>query len=516
MALLGKLLLDRGVLTEEQLQEALEAQNRLTAQGMEKLLGDLLIAKGYATPQQIREVLEEQQKQVVVCGACRVQFNVGLGDVGAVVECPRCMRQVRVPEVLKEFNIAVPLEPTYIGPGPAPVAYLVVKRYDADDEIFPIREGDRLVAGSAPGTPILLEDEGVEPEHAVFQVVQGALFLTAMAKQEGVYVNGRKVSKCSLRIGDLVLLGHSPIMVSAGIPSSRGGLYGEGGRENLLDQDPTMLVGSVLGSFRFVKLLGIGGMAVVLLAEHVRLNRPVAVKVLKKEMLPNRKAADRFIREALAGARLNHPNIVQIYDAGHLGGLLFISMEYVEGEDMGMCVKRLGKLPVSVVLTISVQAAMAMQFAHEAGVIHRDIKPSNIMLTKDGRVKMLDLGIARVFHDAAPESRKVGIGTLVYMSPEQTQDAATVDHRADIYSLGATMYKLLTGQPPFKMKSVEGMVKAIRRDPVPDPRVYTPELSDELVEVLYIAMAKKPENRFQTMKEFQEELIRVWDLLRSD
>jgi len=514
MALLGKLLVERGILTHKQLAEALDAQSRLTAQGLEKLLGDLLVAKGWVTPDQIHGVLEQQQKLVAVCGACRTQFNVEPGDEGKVVTCPRCGRQVRIPENLGDLNMAMPLEPTFIDPGPAPVAYLVVKNYDGQEDIHPLKDGEKMTAGGSDRCQILVSGEGVEPVHCELSVVRGQLLLVDRSTKEGTFVNGRRIERCSLRIGDVVLLGRAPVQVSPGLPTGRGDLaFEDSSRENLLEEEPTSLVGRTIGKFRFIRVLGAGGMAVVLLAEHVTLGRLLAIKVLRREMLPNRKAVDRFVREALAGARLSHSNIVQTYDAGTLGGLLYISMEYIEGEDVGMWIKRYGRLPVNLALSITIQVAIALEAAHREKIIHRDIKPSNVMFTKDGRVKVLDLGIARVLTDEAPESSTVGLGTLVYMPPEQTRDAATVDHRADIYSLGATLYKMVTGQPPFRHKSVEGMVKAIRKEPLPDPRQFAPEIPQSVFDVLQIAMAKNPENRYQAMEEFQEELVRAWKSL---
>jgi len=514
MALLGKLLVDRGILSADQLKDALQAQDRLTAMGLEKLLGDLLIAKGYATPDQIREVLEEQQKHVVVCGGCRVQFNIRSQDLGTEMPCPRCGRNVQVPQELTDFNVAATVEPTYIDPGPAPLVYVVVKSYDGEDDAYPLREGEKVTLGTDSECRVRFEGEGVEPLHAEISVIQSTVIISDRSAREGIYINGRRVTSCILRVGDLVLLGRQPIMLSPGLPSGRDTLY-EGQRESLLEADPTSLVGRTVGKFRFVRVLGMGGMAVVLLADQLPLNRPVAVKVLRKEMVPNRRAVDRFIREALAGARLNHHNIVQTYDAGTLGGLMFISMEFVEGEDVGMWIKRFGHLPVGLALSISVQVALALEFAHQHGVIHRDVKPSNIMFTSDGRVKLLDLGIAKVLRETAPEGKKMGIGTLVYMPPEQTRDAATVDHRADIYSLGATLYKMLVGQPPFKHKEVEGMVKSIRRDPLPDPRTFVPEVPSRVVDILNVAMAKDPAHRHQSMKELQEDLVGAWNSLQE-
>ena len=222
------------------------------------------------------------------------------------------------------------------------------------------------------------------------------------------------------------------------------------------------------------------------------------------------------MREALAGARLNHTNIVQTYDAGTIGGLLFIAMEYIEGEDVSHWIKRFGRLPINLALSVTIQAAVGLQFAHEKGVIHRDVKPSNLMFAKEGRVKILDLGIAKVLHEEAPEKARMGIGTLVYMPPEQTRDASLVDLRADIYSLGASLYKMVTGTAPFKYKSVEDMIQAIRKEPLPDPRTIVPEIPAALAAVLAKAMAKDPDNRYQSMKEFQDHLVAVWNQVGRD
>jgi len=513
MALLGQMLVERGILTQGQLSDALDAQKRLTEQGLEKLLGDLLVAKGFATAEQIRLALEEQQKRVVTCGACRGQFSVFATDIGRVVACPRCARDVKVPHELKDFNLALPVNPVYIDGGTAPVAYVVVKHFDAVDDIVALKEGDDLIAGSGESCAIRVTGEEVDAEHCRLTVAGGSILLECLSEERGVYVNGRNVSKCTLTFGDLVLLGRAPLMISAGLPSSREGVDQWNHRDNLLDVDPAALIGRTIGRYRFVRLLGSGGMAMVLLAEQTSLNRLVAVKVLRREMTPSRKAVDRFVREALAGAQLTHANIVQIYDAGTIGGLLYISMEYVEGEDVGQWIRKFGKLPVSLSLSIAIQVAVAMDFAHQKGVVHRDIKPSNIMFTKDGRVKVLDLGIARVLHEAAPESSHSGVGTLVYMPPEQTRDAAHVDHRADVYALGSSLYKMVTGTPPFAKKGVDAMIRAIRHDRVPDPRGIVPDLPEGIVELLLVAMAKKPDDRFQTMREFQDQMVKVWNSL---
>ncbi len=178
---------------------------------------------------------------------------------------------------------------------------------------------------------------------------------------------------------------------------------------------------------------------------------------------------------------------------------------------MAQWIKKFGKLPISLALSVTIQAAVGLAFAHEKGVIHRDVKPSNLMFAKEGRVKLLDLGIAKVLHEEAPEKARMGIGTLVYMPPEQTRDASLVDARADIYSLGASLYKMVTGCAPFKFKTAEEMIQAIRRDPLPDPRIHNPEIPAALVGVLNKAMAKEPDQRYQSMKELQDHLVAVWN-----
>ena len=512
MARIGDLLVSRGILQPEQLAQALKAQQRLTQQGLEKLLGDLLVAQGFATPGQIREVLEDQQRYMVVCGACRVQFNVEVDDVGRDLTCPKCARTVRVPGVLKEFNVANPTEPTFIDPGSAPVGYLVVKQFDREDDIFALRNGDSLLIGTGPECHVRLNGEEVEPRHGRLRVSGNDILLEDISEDSGMFVNGRRIEKCALQFGDLILFGRSPIMLSPGLPSAAS-VLGEDmrTREHLLERDASTLVGTTIGRYRFVRLLGVGGMAKVLLAEQTSLNRLVAVKLLNKEMLLNKKAVDRFARESLAGGRLSHPNIVQTYDAGTMGGLLFIAMEYVEGEDVGNLIKRMGQLQLSLALNITLQTARALDFAHENGIIHRDVKPSNIMFCKDRPVKLLDLGIARILDETAPEKRRMGIGTLVYMPPEQTRDAGNVDHRADIYSLGATLFKMLTGRPPFKKKELRATIRSIRKDPMPDPRSVNPEIPEALVRVLERSMEKEPEARYQSMREFQTALFGVWN-----
>ena len=216
---------------------------------------------------------------------------------------------------------------------------------------------------------------------------------------------------------------------------------------------------AVLREYQLIEKLGEGGMGTVYRARHTKLDREVAVKLLPSERLRSAQAVSRFEREMKAIGRLHHPNIVQAFDAGEVEGQYYLAMELVSGLDLSMLVDRVGPLPVADACEIVRQAALGLQHAHEHELVHRDIKSSNLMLTPSGDVKILDLGLARL-QDPLSEEHEVTstgqvMGTLDYMAPEQLGDSHAVDIRADIYSLGATLYKLLTGRAPHADKRLQ-------------------------------------------------------------
>jgi tRNA A-37 threonylcarbamoyl transferase component Bud32 len=276
--------------------------------------------------------------------------------------------------------------------------------------------------------------------------------------------------------------------------------------------------------YRVAALVGRGGMGTVYRAEHTLMGRPVALKVIDPHLLEHPGALARFRQEVMAAARLSHPNIVIAYDADQAGSHHFLVMEFVEGTNLANYLQARGRLAAAEACAYVRQAALGLQHAFDKGMVHRDIKPHNLMLTPGGEIKVLDFGLARfVFEqfpdeDAcnrledtlAPHATRSGegvsgltaagsmMGTLDYMAPEQARDARRADIRADIYSLGCTLYQLLTGQVPFPGGDARSKAARLVNEVPPPVAELCPELPSGLAEVVARMMAQRPEDRYQT------------------
>jgi beta-lactam-binding protein with PASTA domain/predicted Ser/Thr protein kinase len=256
------------------------------------------------------------------------------------------------------------------------------------------------------------------------------------------------------------------------------------------------------------QLLGQGGMARVFRGTDRVLNRSVAVKVLSPQFASDDQFVARFRREAQAAAALNHPNIVSVYDTGDQGDVHYIVMEYMEGRTLRDVIRQEGPILPERASEIGQAVARALSSAHEAGLVHRDIKPGNIMLTRDGEVKVMDFGIARTSTGDTLTQTAAVLGTASYLSPEQAQ-GTTVDARSDIYSLGCVLYEMLTGRAPFTGDSPVAIAyKHVREDAVPPGRL-NPDVPSSLDAVVMKAMAKNPDNRYQTADELRQDLERA-------
>ena len=262
------------------------------------------------------------------------------------------------------------------------------------------------------------------------------------------------------------------------------------------------------------EILGFGGMSEVHLARDVRLHRDVAVKVLRADLARDPSFYLRFRREAQNAAALNHPSIVAVYDTGEAetatGPLPYIVMEYVDGVTLRDIVHTDGPLPAKRAIEIIADACQALNFSHQNGIIHRDVKPANIMINTTNAVKVMDFGIARAIADSGNSVTQTAavIGTAQYLSPEQAR-GEPVDARSDVYSLGCVLYEILTGEPPFTGDSpVAVAYQHVREDPVPPSKRHE-GISADLDAVVLKALAKNPENRYQTAAEMRADLVRV-------
>jgi len=267
------------------------------------------------------------------------------------------------------------------------------------------------------------------------------------------------------------------------------------------------LVSAVADRYRVEREIGRGGMATVFLAQDLRHNRPVAVKVLHPQLAVSL-GPDRFLREIQIAARLQHPHIVPLYDSGRAGDLLFYVMPYVEGESLRQRLEHESPLPVDEAVYIARGVAAALDYAHRQQIVHRDIKPENVML-HEGEPLVTDFGIAKAVTAAAAQSLTqtgTAVGTPAYMSPEQASGEVELDGRSDVYSLGAMLYEMVTGGTPFAGPTVQAILARLFTDPVPPLRQRRSDVPEWLEQVALKALAKKADERFATAAQFAQAL----------
>jgi len=274
---------------------------------------------------------------------------------------------------------------------------------------------------------------------------------------------------------------------------------------------------SQIPGYRLLEKLGKGAMATVYKARQESLDRIVAIKVLPRKFAENAEFVERFYREGRAAAKLSHNNIVQAYDVGcSPEGFHYFVMEYIEGKTLYdiMQPPPAGEgraFSEAEALDIIIQIADALAHAHERGLIHRDVKPKNIILTPQGVAKLTDLGLARATDDKEAAESEAGkaYGTPYYISPEQIRGDVDIDYRADIYSLGATLYHLVTGRPPFEAESPTAVMHKHLREPLVPPDHINTALSAGISEIIEVAMAKRREDRYNSMRDMLEDLRAV-------
>jgi len=272
---------------------------------------------------------------------------------------------------------------------------------------------------------------------------------------------------------------------------------------------PTWIGYSLNNRYQIKELPGQGGMSSVYRAYDPQLRRDVAVKLIHPHLSNNPKFVRRFEEEAAAVARLRHPNIRQVFDSGHDGETFYMVLEFLPGETLKERLNRYTDkrqlMPLDEVIAITQQICTAAAYAHKNRVIHRDIKPSNVIISTQGEAILTDFGIAKMVGIKEFTATGAVIGTAAYISPEQTQGEG-VDHRTDIYAIGATLYEMVSGAPPFEADTVMSLMMKHINEPVPDLRKKVPSLHSRMIAIIEKALAKDPALRFQTADEIAAEL----------
>lgn len=271
----------------------------------------------------------------------------------------------------------------------------------------------------------------------------------------------------------------------------------------------TLAIGTVLsGRYEIIEKIGTGGMAVVYRAKDQKLDRNVTVKVLKEEFVGDEDFKSRFKTEARAAAKLSHPNIVNVYDVGEDNGVQYIVMEYVHGDTLKQVIVNSAPFDTVVTLSIAVQMASALAHAHKNGVIHRDIKPHNILVSVDGTIKITDFGIARAAAVSTVTTTSNALGSVYYFSPEQAR-GGYVDSKSDIYSLGITMYEMLTGKVPYEGETSVAIALKHLNNELPDIRQFNPNINDTIQNIVRKATQKKKDDRYDNVELLLADLKRA-------
>jgi eukaryotic-like serine/threonine-protein kinase len=386
-------------------------------------------------------------------------------------------------------------------------------------------ENGTTVIGRRSSCDLVLRVDSVSREHCRIEASDGVYWIHDNGSSNGTLLNGLRIEKAKLVHGDVITLDRVTLEY---IEEAESAQSREVIREFVVQKRPDVdgtytaensLIGKTLKHYKVLSVIGEGGMALVYKSRDERNGEIVALKVLKRGENVDQENLQRFLKEFKTGSKLNHPNIMQVFEIGEVDGTYFIAMEYINGSSLQEVLDEKGRLSAEGTLKIGIQVAKALEFAFSQRIIHRDIKPENILISREGEVKITDLGLAKElkrYVSVNITKTGEGIGTLHYMSPEQVENTRDVDQRADIYSLGATLYECLCGQPPFDEVGVWKFVEAINEKPPPDLNERVPNLHAEIWPMVKRALAKRPEERQQNPTEMREELERLLTIVQAD
>ncbi|MGE0707006.1 MAG: protein kinase [Planctomycetota bacterium] len=385
-----------------------------------------------------------------------------------------------------------------------------------------------LILGRSSQTDVQIYDERISRRHCAIRLDAERVRIKDLGSGNGTFVNGAQIRETELASGDKLRLGQTDIDIQLqkegplpetaalpGIKPQRAPAYCGFCNGPIPPEDLPLAArhrGHYLCNrcsprvevpgYKLERPLGEGAMGVVYLAQDLRKNVAVALKVLKVRGELSAEDRARFAREINTSAQLAHPNIIRVLDCGEAPPYLYYAMEYVPGKPLKDWIEKHGPLPLTSVLRVGVQVALALEAARKANVVHRDVKPENIIVQADGLAKLADFGLAKnIMTSGASGLTRPGdgLGTLPYMPPEQIADALYADHRSDIYSFGATLYHMLTGVPPFKAKTPLQFFTKIRNEQPQPIAEFRQDVPHVLIHMIEKSMSKDMEKRFKTV-----------------
>ncbi len=382
-------------------------------------------------------------------------------------------------------------------------------------QLFPISVGSTLQVGRSQSTPTKLTDQTVSRVHCQIEN-DGKRAVLVNVSSNGTLVNGKPVSQHELKHGDLVRIGATEFRYQVAAVEEASTVLHPPGSVRPPALQLCDLPGQLLSHYSIESVIAKGQSGVVFKATDNRDGQTVALKVLQPEFSRNDDEMQRFIRAMKTVIGLKHPNLISIVAAGKTGGFCWTAMEYVEGESLNKVIQRLGvagMLDWRHGFRVAVHIARALEHAHEQSVIHRNVTPTNILLrTEDKNAMLGDLMLAKALEGSlAQQVTRPGeiVGDIAYMSPERTRGTADVDGRADIYGLGATVYALIAGRPPYTGGALPELILKIRNAEPEKPKKYQMAIPDLFQGTVMKMLAKRPEERFQSATELIAELERV-------
>lgn len=402
---------------------------------------------------------------------------------------------------------------------------LVVINGPDKDRKFTLNVGPDLMLGRSATAQYQLSDPRVSRNHAQFLLDGDKVTVSCNGGSGGTFVNGQKITRQTLKMGDIVKVGDTQLRLqvgdlpldvalaqSAGAKKLVAGVKAASGQLDELHD----LVGQTLSHYEINMVIGTGRTSVVFQATDTKDQRPVALKVLQPEFAADEEEVQRFIRAVKTMLPLQHPNLVKLYGAGKTNNQCWVAMEYIAGENMQQVIDRIGvagMLDWRHAFRVGVHVARALEYVHGESILHRNITPTNILLEATSKtVKLGDLMLAKAMEGImAKQITRPGeiVGDVAYMSPERTRGPEDVDHRSDLYALGATIYALLTGKPPFTGATLVEKISRIRQTEPEKPTKFQMSIPGQFEAIVLRLLSKRPEDRYQSATALLQELVRV-------